>query len=236
MCIRDSITYAGAKVISRSNSILYYEFEKETIPKGLILEDKKPAPQRDGNILPAYIEGTFISQNETALRDLRSKGWLINIYLGGMPFGGLWYGNQISTRISSNIKGLAKHHFFSFLGQYETNDVSGNYYFPSRIKYPYGYKSYYFNNAWRTRLVYRLPLVYPDKKLLWGASYLKRVQGKLFIDAMDTDLSKNLQMSIGTGFILDLGGFFDIVFPLSISLNYYYQPQTGNGGIQFEFE
>ncbi|GIT57837.1 MAG: hypothetical protein Ct9H300mP18_12660 [Candidatus Neomarinimicrobiota bacterium] len=51
------ITYAGAKVISRSNSILYYEFEKETIPKGLILEDKKPAPQRDGNILPAYIEG-----------------------------------------------------------------------------------------------------------------------------------------------------------------------------------
>ena len=53
---------------------------------------------------------------------------------------------------------------------------------------------------------------------------------------MDTDLSKNLQMSIGTGFILDLGGFFDIVFPLSISLNYYYQPQTGNGGIQFEFE
>ena len=117
------ITYAGAKVISRSNSILYYEFEKETIPKGLILEDKKPAPQRDGNILPAYIEGTFISQNETALRDLRSKGWLINIYLGGMPFGGLWYGNQISTRISSNIKGLAKHHFVSFLGQYDTNDV-----------------------------------------------------------------------------------------------------------------
>ena len=75
-----------------------------------------------------------------------------------------------------------------------------------------------------------------NKKLLWGVSYLKRVQGKLFIDGMDTDQSNNLQMSIGTGFIFDLGGFFDIVFPLSISLNYYYQPQTGNGGIQFEFE
>ena len=44
------ITYAGAKVISRSNSMLYYDFDKETIPKGLILENKKSAPQRDGNI------------------------------------------------------------------------------------------------------------------------------------------------------------------------------------------
>ena len=230
------ITYAGAKVISRSNTMLYYEFEKETIPKGLILEDKKSAPQRDGNIIPAYIEGTFISQNEAALRDLRSSGWSFNIYFGGMPFGGLWYGNQISTRLSSNFKGFGKHHFFSLLAQYEKNDVSGNYFFPSRIKYPYGNKSYYFNNAWKTQLIYRLPLVYPDRTLLWGVSFLKRVQGKLFIDAMNTDLSKNLQMSIGTGFIFDLGGFFDIVFPLSISLNYYYQPETGNSGVQFEFE
>ena len=153
-----------------------------------------------------------------------------------MPFGGLWYGEQISTRFSGNIKGLGKHHSFSLLAQYEKNDYSGNYFFPSRIKYPYGYKSFYFNNAWKAKLIYRLPLLYPDKTLLWGVSFLKRVQGKLFIDAMNTDLSKNLQMSIGTGFIFDLGGFFDIVFPLSISLNYYYQPETGNSGVQFEFE
>ena len=230
------ITYAGAKVVSRSNSILFYNFEKETIPKGLILQDKKSAPQRDGNIMPAYIEGTFISQNEVAVRDLRSKGWLINLYFGGMPFGGLWHGSQISSRFNSNINGFKKHHFISLLAHYETNDVSGNYFFPSRIKYPYGYRSYYFNNAWKTSIAYRLPLIYPDRRLLFGASYLKRVQGKLFFDAMDTDLSNNLLMSIGTGFIFDLGGFFDIVFPLSISLNYYYQPQTGRSGIQFEFE
>ena len=62
-------------------------------------------PQRDGNIMPAYIEGTFISQNEVAVRDLRSKGWLINLYFGGMPFGGLWHGSQISSRFNSNING-----------------------------------------------------------------------------------------------------------------------------------
>mgnify|MGYP003307710965 FL=1 len=186
--------------------------------------------------MPAYIEGTFISQNEAAVRDLRSKGWLINLYFGGMPFGGLWHGSQISSRFNSNINGFKKHHFISLLAHYETNDVSGNYFFPSRIKYPYGYRSYYFNNAWKTSIAYRLPLIYPDRRLLFGASYLKRVQGKLFFDAMDTDLSNNLLMSIGTGFIFDLGGFFDIVFPLSISLNYYYQPQTGKGGIEFEFE
>jgi len=230
------ITYVGSKVISRSNSMLYYDFDKETIPKGLILENKKSAPQRDGNILPAYIEGTFISQNEAAKRDLRSSGWLLNVYVGGMPLGGLWYGEQISTRFSGNIKGLEKHHSFSLLAQYEKNDFSGNYFFPSRVKYPYGYKSFYYNNAWKAKLIYRLPLIYPDKTLLWGVSYLKRVQGKLFIDTMNTDLSKDMLISLGSGLVLDLGGFFDIVFPLSISLNYYYQPKTGNRGIQLEFE
>ena len=53
---------------------------------------------------------------------------------------------------------------------------------------------------------------------------------------MNTDLSKDMLMSLGSGLVLDLGGFFEIVFPLSISLIYYYQPQTGNGGIQLEFE
>ncbi|GIS56886.1 MAG: hypothetical protein CM1200mP1_08240 [Candidatus Neomarinimicrobiota bacterium] len=63
---------------------------------------------------------------------------------------------------------------------------------------------------------------------------MKRVQGK-FLLINGTDLSKNLQMSIGTGFIFDLGGFLIFLSFINI-IELLLSTQTGNGGIQFEFE
>ena len=61
-----------------------------------------------------------------------------------------------------------------------------------------------------------------DKTLLRGVSYLKRVQGKLYFDMMSTEVSNDPMLTIGSGIVFDLGGFFDIVFPISVSMSYYY--------------
>ena len=113
--------------------------------------------ERDGKIIPTYFEGTFVSENESSLRDLRSNGWLLNLYLGGMPSGSLWAGQQISVRGNLNMNGLGKHHALSISTALEKNDNSGNYSFPSRIKYPYGYQPYYFDQGWKVKMTYRMP-------------------------------------------------------------------------------
>ena len=46
----------------------------------------------------------------------------------------------------------------------------------------------------------------------------------------------NSMLSMGVGLTFELGGFFDIKFPISITTNYYYQPNTGVSGIQLELE
>ena len=229
-------TQTGAKIISRSKTYFYYDFVERTIPKDVLLQSQKSVSERDGKIIPTYFEGTFVSENESSLRDLRSNGWLLNLYLGGMPSGSLWAGQQISVRGNLNMNGLRKHHSLSILTQFEKNDNSGNYTFPSRIKYPYDYRPYYFNQGWKAKITYRMPLTYPDKTLLRGVSYLKRVQGKLYFDMMSTEVSNDPMLTIGSGIVFDLGGFFDIVFPISVSMSYYYQPIHGKSGIQFEFE
>ena len=229
-------TQTGAKIISRSRTYFYYDFVKETVPKDVLLQSQKMVSERDGKIIPTYFEGTFISENESSIRDLRSNGWLLNIYFGGMPSGSLWAGQQISTRGNLNMKGLGKHHALSISTQLEKNDNSGNYSFPSRIKYPYGYQPYYFDQGWKVKMTYRMPLTYPDKSLFWGVSYLKRIQGKLFVDTIGTNNKNNVMATVGTGIVLDLGGFFDIPIPISVSMSYYFQPIDGKSGIQFEFE
>ena len=53
---------------------------------------------------------------------------------------------------------------------------------------------------------------------------------------MSTEVSNDPMLTIGSGIVFDLGGFFDIVFPISVSMSYYYQPIHGKSGIQFGFE
>ena len=43
-------------------------------------------------------------------------------------------------------------------------------------------------------------------------------------------------IAIGVGITFELAGFFDIKFPLSITFNYYYNPNSKNSGFQLEFE
>ena len=68
-----------------------------------------------------------------------------------------------------------------------------------------------------------------------GVTYLKRVQGRVFGDYVNLDI-KDPMIAIGAGITFELAGFFDIKFPLSITSNYYFNPNSGSSGIQLEFE
>ena len=80
-----------------------------------------------------------------------------------------------------------------------------------------------------------MPLFYPDWELPLGISYLKRIQGVFFVDKVSSN-DQNFMMVFGTGITFETAGFFDIKFSIPITINYYYQPETGTSGIQFDFE
>ena len=82
---------------------------------------------------------------------------------------------------------------------------------------------------------YKVPLFYPDWEAPFGVTYLKRVQGRIFSDYVNSDI-KDPMIAIGAGITFELAGFFDIKFPLSITSNYYFNPNSGHRGIQLEFE
>ncbi len=221
----------GTKYTRRSNTFYHFNFLK--IPPNVRVTDSKKVSERDGTIIPVYIESGMISIDEKAPRDLGNPGWQIYGYLGGMPFGGLWQGQQSSLRFQHGMRGFGKHHFVSSLFQYERN--KGDYVIPSKVPFPYGYKWHAFDSIWRVKIKYRMPLLYPDWSLPFGVSYLKRIQAGAFIDRATIN-DREAMLAIGAGITFETGGFFDIKFPLPITINYYYHPNTGKSGIRLDFE
>ena len=90
-------------------------------------------------------------------------------------------------------------------------------------------------SIWRLKIKYHIPLVYPDLSLPFSVSYLKRIQGSSFVDAASVRNHPNM-LAVGGGITFETGGFFDIKFPISLSINYYYHPLNGNSGIRLDFE
>jgi hypothetical protein len=117
--------------------------------------------------------------------------------------------------------------------QYESN--GGDYIFQSKLPFPYGYQWNLFDSGFRQSIKYKLPLFYPDWGAPFAVTYLKRIQGIVFTDYVNLNF-RNSMISIGLGITFEFAGFFDIKFPLSITSNYYYNPNSGRRGIQLEFE
>ncbi|MBC8345685.1 MAG: PD40 domain-containing protein [Candidatus Marinimicrobia bacterium] len=231
--IRTKYAFAkiGAKYIRRSNTVHHFDFL--SIPPNIRVTNQRKRPDRDGNIIPVYIESAMISIDEKSPRDLGSPGWQVYGYAGGMPFGGIWKGEQISLRAIYGIKGLGHHHYISSLFQWETNE--GDYSFPSKIGFPKGYNWHGFNQGWRIKVKYEMPLFYPDWTLPFSISYLKRIKGNIFVDQATMD-QKESMLSVGAGITFESGGFFDIRMPIPLTINFYFHPHSGETGIQFDFE
>ncbi len=233
MGIRTRYTYAkiGAKYTHRANTFYHYNFSK--IPPKVRVKDKEEQKDRNGSTMPLYIESGMIIIDEKSPRDLGNSGWQFYSYLGGAPFGGLRKGRQISMRIQHGRRGLGKHHFISSLFQYEKNE--GDYIFPAKVTFPYGYNWYMSDSIWRVKAKYRMPLLYPDWVLPFGVSYLKRIQAGVFVDKVSVKGQESM-LAIGAGITFETGGFFDVKFPIPITINYYYHPNSGKSGIQLDFE
>ena len=231
--IRTKYAFAkiGTKYIRRSNTTHHFDFL--SIPPNVRVTNERKRPDRDGNIIPVYIESAMYSIDEKSPRDLGSPGWQLYGYVGGMPFGGMWKGQQLSFRIHHGMKGLGQHHFISSLFQWETND--GNYAFPSKIGFPKGYNWHAFNQGWRIKMKYELPLFYPDWTLPLSISYLKRITGSIFVDQVTMD-QYGPMLSVGAGVTFESGGFFDIRMPIPLTINFYFHPNSGETGIQLDFE
>jgi hypothetical protein len=43
-------------------------------------------------------------------------------------------------------------------------------------------------------------------------------------------------LSVGTGVTFESGGFFDIRMPIPLTINFYFHPNSGETGIQLDFE
>ena len=80
-----------------------------------------------------------------------------------------------------------------------------------------------------------MPLVYPDLSLPFSVAYLKRIHGGPFEDAASVSGHSNM-LAVGGAITFETGGFFDIKFPILLSINYYYHPLNGNSGIRLDFE
>ena len=221
----------GAKYTIRNNSTYYFDFLK--IPPNIRVTNEQKQQARDGVILPIYIESTLSSFDEQPLRDLGTPGWQFYGYLGGSPSSSLWHGQQVSLRLYHGRRGFGNHHFIDTRVQYESN--AGDHIFLSKLSFPYGYKWQRFSSGWKANFKYKIPLLYPDWSAPIGITYLKRIQGRIFAEYGSVDVM-NSMISMGVGLTLELGGFFDIKFPISITTNYYYQPNTGVSGIQLELE
>jgi hypothetical protein len=210
-----------------------YHFDFLHVPPNVKVASSKSMDDRNGGILPIYVEGAYSSLDEAAIRDLGNPGWQIYGYGGGSPFGGLWQGQQISLRLIYGFKGFWKHDFIDTRFQYESN--KGDHIFLSKFHFPSGYTWRSFSSGWQGRLRYKLPLVYPDWSAPFGLTYLKRIRGNIFGHVASVD-SQRTMISVGAGITFDLGGFFDLRLPMPITFNYYYQPNTGQGGVQLVFE
>ena len=210
-----------------------YHFDFLHIPPNVKVASSQSMDDRNGGILPIYVEGGYSSLDEAAIRDLGNPGWQIYGYGGGSPFGGLWQGQQISLRLIYGFKGFWKHDFIDTRFQYESN--KGDHIFLSKFHFPSGYSWRSFSSGWQGRLRYKLPLVYPDWSAPFGLTYLKRIRGNIFGHVASVD-SQHSMISVGAGVTFDLGGFFDLRLPMPITFNYYYQPNTGQGGVQLVFE
>ena len=221
----------GSKYTFRNNTIYFFDFLN--IPPNIRVAKKQRQKERDGKILPIYLESVFSSFDEKAERDLGFSGWQLYGYLGLSPFNGLRKGRQNSLSFIYKTNGFFKYHFIDTRIQYESN--SGDYLFLSKIPVSNGYQWQLFSSGWRGNIKYKVPLLYPDFEAPFGITYLKRVQGRVFADYVDLDVREPM-ISIGLGLTFELAGFFDIKFPLSITSNFYYQPNTGMSGIQLQFE
>ena len=210
-----------------------YHFDFLHVPPNVKVASSKSMDDRNGGILPIYVEGAYSSLDEAAIRDLGNPGWQIYGYGGSSPFGGLWQGKQISLRLIYGFKGFWKHDFIDTRFQYESN--KGDHIFLSKFHFPSGYNWRSFSSGWQGRLRYKLPLVYPDWSAPFGLTYLKRIRGNIFGHLASVD-SQRTMISVGAGITFDLGGFFDLRLPMPITFNYYYQPNTGQGGVQLVFE
>jgi len=112
--IRTKYAFAkiGTKYIRRSNTTHHFDFL--SIPPNVRVTNERKRPDRDGNIIPVYIESAMYSIDEKSPRDLGSPGWQLYGYVGGMPFGGMWKGQQLSFRIHHGMKGIGPASFYFF--------------------------------------------------------------------------------------------------------------------------
>ena len=221
----------GYKYTLRNKSIYYFDFLK--IPPNVKVATELRQKKRDGKILPIYFEAALASFDEKSQRDLGFYGWQLFGYFGFSPFNGLLKGQQNSLSFILRREGFFKHHFIDMRTQYESN--GGDYIFQSKLPFPYGYQWNLFDSGFRQSIKYKLPLFYPDWGAPFAVTYLKRIQGIVFTDYVNLNF-RNPMIAIGVGITFELAGFFDIKFPLSITSNYYYNPNSGRRGIQLEFE
>jgi hypothetical protein len=82
---------------------------------------------------------------------------------------------------------------------------------------------------------YELPLFYPDWTLPLSISYLKRITGSIFVDQVNMD-QYGPMLSVGAGITFESGGFFDIRMTIPLTINFYFHPNSGETGIQLDFE
>ena len=221
----------GSKYTLRNQSTYYFDFIK--IPPNVKVSNILRQKERDGKILPIFFETRLSSFKEKSQRDLGFYGWQLFAYFGFSPFNGLLNGRQNSMSFILTREGFFKHHLIDLRVQYEVNQ--GDYIFQSKLPFPYGYKWNLFSSGLRQSIKYKVPLFYPDWEAPFGLTYLKRVQGRVFSDYVNSDI-KNPMIAVGAGITFELAGFFDIKFPLSITSNYYFNPNSGHRGIQLEFE
>lgn len=221
----------GSKYTLRKRTMYHFDFLH--IPPNVKVASSQSKDDRNGGIMPIYVEGAYSSLDEAASRDLGNPGWQIYGYGGGSPFGGLWQGQQISLRLIYGLKGFRNHDFIDTRFQYESN--KGDHIFLSKFHFPSGYSWRSFSSGWQGRVRYKFPLAYPDWSAPFGVTYLKRIRGNIYGHVASVD-SQDPMISVGAGVTFDLGGFFDLRFPMPMTFNYYYQPNTGKGGVQLVFE
>ena len=221
----------GSKYTLRNQSTYYFDFIKR--PPNVKVANTLRQNERDGKIFPIYFETGLSSFKEKSQRDLGFYGWQLLGYFGFSPFNGLLAGRQNSMSFVLTREGFFKHHFVDFRLQYEVN--KGDYIFQSKLPFPYGYKWNLFGSGLRQSIKYKLPLFYPDWEAPFAVTYLKRIQGRIFSDFININLNGPM-IAIGLGITFELAGFFDIKFPLSITSNYYINPNSGKSGIRLEFE
>lgn len=157
------------------------------------------------------------------------------------PFASSFNAKQTAMDIKLYLPGISKHHAVK-LRYYRQDDNNGNYHFENRYDFLRNINNRLFHRFDLWSADYKMPIAYPDKKILGGLLYFQRIKTDFFIEkaigkiAFPNAPSANRKYTnIGMELTSDVNILrFLLPFDAGISASYLTQTKKINYGIVFK--